>query len=166
MSTRLIRLSSSRVKGLPYAVVSQEPGISKEPAIGQELTVRKAGAPRNYAIEIKICGGWGWSFVIALCVVSGGYVLGGIALGSMTGRGHPRSLASRHPHIERWREGWGLVVDGVRYARVALGLGAGEGTRTGTRRPMVVHGESSSPSPKKGSKVGKIRRKESTRRGV
>jgi hypothetical protein len=58
---------------------------------------------------------WGWSFLLAIGVVSAGYVGGGLAAGRT--RGDSGRGLDAHPHARHWRQVGGLIIDGVRVTK-------------------------------------------------
>lgn len=76
--------------------------------------------------ELDRATNWGWPFLLALFVVSFGYVGGGV----LAGKRGARSGLNRHPHARHWREIKGLVTDGVQFAK-----GKSRGARVTTTSP-------------------------------
>ena len=68
---------------------------------------------------------WGWAFLAVAVVLGALYLGGGVAAGARTGAG--MRLAA-HPHYTRWRQLYGLVLDGAQFSqRRAAGGGASTG---------------------------------------
>ena len=114
------------------------------------------GCGKTYEVTYTCDSGWGWTFIIALCAVSGLYVGGGSAYNvKMKGAAPGIGMV---PQLEQWREGYGLVVDGARFtkARVdALRGGAGgdgyakvgEADKDGTKEPAAAAADRKSVDP-------------------
>ena len=89
-----------------------------------------------------LAGGWGRTVLLLFALVSAVYVGGGTYLGVRSGR--PRAAQSgvggsplgQHMHFELWVALYGLVCDGVAFARARHGGGAGERLLQEPREPQ------------------------------
>eukprot|EP01043_Picozoa_sp_COSAG02_P042148 COSAG02_NODE_3558_length_6563_cov_38.861850_2_plen_359_part_00 len=90
-------------------------------------------AGRNSIMRVSCASAWGVGFLSMFGAVTLLYVAGGVGFTAKS-QGKAVALAS-HPHYPQWQEVRGLVMDGVKYARVGHKTGAHRG---GARRPTVA----------------------------
>lgn len=70
--------------------------------------------------ELDRATSWGWPLLLALSVIMGGYIGGGLLVGTIGGS----SGLNRHPHAQYWREIAGLVADGTQFVKLGRSRGA------------------------------------------
>ena len=63
--------------------------------------------------EVELPWNWGWGFLATLAVLWLGYIAGGLLVTKWGGGGGGWT----HRHATHWRALWGLVADGVHFAR-------------------------------------------------
>jgi len=87
--------------------------------------------------------GWGYTFLLALILVAGVYVVGGVSIARRAGRqpahsGGPWGQLQLHAHFERWYFLSGLVRDGVVFARARVqGKASGGGSAAAPHEALI-----------------------------
>lgn len=109
----------------------------------------------------RLATSWGGSFLVALGLLSGGYVGGGVY--SNRGTAGPRGALAGHPHYSRWLEVRALVGDGLSFSRaVVQGAGTGGSPARQQRERLLEVGHKEGgrvSSPKEGGKKEKKKQK-------
>lgn len=97
------------------------------------------------AVVVDCPSGWGWWFILLLCLGAGGYV-GGFALHSHKVKGTPLGREAL-PHPAFWAEVRSLLEDGIVFAKAKAMAGEAGGT-------AAAAGDGSAGLLKSGSKAG------------
>jgi hypothetical protein len=117
-----------------------KPGCSAKCKGDPSITCGGPGGPQGSAVEITRieCGyiddGWGFSVVVLLFALGGGYISGFSAWNVIV---HGKRGKQALPHVPFWQQVHGLVVDGVH-----LSL-----RRTGLRIPQAIANRLPAPTP-------------------
>ena len=98
---------------------------------------------------------WGWKFISWLGAGCIAYIGGGVVVGAKT-RGKPARLDA-HPHHATWLDIYGMIQDGVRFARGSRGVVAVEYESTTRQQGQRSDAAVLSPSPTKVAKEKKAK---------